>query len=48
MVDGQMYWLTMYDNVSKGGKPYRKLTFKPMENEKPGADRTREKDDVPW
>ena len=53
MVDGQMYWLSMYDNVSKGGKSYRKLKFKPMENEMPGNERKRDNsskddNDIPW
>ena len=24
MINGEMYYINMYDNVSKGGKPYRK------------------------
>ena len=29
MIDGTMYWVNMYDNVSKNGKDYRKFTLKP-------------------
>ena len=32
MVDGTMYWLNIYDNISKAGAPYKKVRFKPMEN----------------
>ena len=32
MVDGTMYWINVYDNISKAGSPYKKVTFKHMEN----------------
>ena len=28
MIDGQMYWINMYDNVSQAGNNYRRMTFK--------------------
>jgi len=28
MIDGKMYWINMYDNVSQAGNDYRKMTFK--------------------
>jgi len=49
MVGGKMYWLSQYDNTSAGGKNYRKLTFKPMEdagNYKSAP--AKPKDDIPW
>ena len=30
MIEGTMYWVNMYDNVSKNGKDYRKIRFKPQ------------------
>ena len=30
MVEGTEYWVNMYDNVSKNGKDYRKIRFKPQ------------------
>ena len=55
MVDGQMYWVNIYDNVSKAGKPYRKLKFKAMQaayNDKPKsagpAKNYKGVDDIPW
>ena len=32
MVDGTMYWINVYDNISKAGAPYKKVRFKLMEN----------------
>tara|TARA_R110002051_G_scaffold68228_1_gene122926 strand:- start:27 stop:320 length:294 start_codon:yes stop_codon:yes gene_type:complete len=57
MIEGKMYWINMYDNVSKAGNTYRKMTFKPMEPstsfnkrpesaEKPKAFKS--DDDIPW
>ena len=55
MVDGAMYWVNIYDNVSKAGKPYRKLKFKAMQaayNDKPKsagpAKKYKSVDDIPW
>ena len=52
MVDGKMYWLSQYDNTSAGGKSYRKLKFKPMdESGNAGGYRpapAKPKDDIPW
>ena len=57
MVEGQMYWVNMYDNISQAGNPYRKFTFKRKEdttsyNKKPES-ATKPKafkgdDDIPW
>jgi hypothetical protein len=53
MINGEMYYINMYDNVSKGGKPYRKLKFKPMQQgsyaPKTGTDSNFKNDgDLPW
>ena len=55
MVHGQMVWVNIYDNVSKAGKPYRKLKFKTMKaayNDKPKcagpAKKYKSVDDIPW
>jgi len=38
MVGGKMFWVSIYDNVSKSGNPWRKLKFKEIidkQNSKP-------------
>ena len=47
MIEGTMNWVNMYDNVSKGGKSYRKLRFKPQ-NGAAVSTPTKDKDDIPW
>jgi len=57
MVEGQMYWVNMYDNVSQAGKTYRKFTLKRKEdttsyNKKPESasksNDVKSVDDIPW
>ena len=57
MINGQMYWINMYDNVSQAGNDYRRMTFKPMEaatsyNNKPESasksNDVKSADDIPW
>ncbi len=57
MIDGSMYWVNIYDNVSKAGKAYRKLKFKEMKSEAtyankpnnaPPAKKYKSVDDIPW
>ena len=48
MIDGSMYWVNMYDNVSKAGKNYRKLRFKPQNGATLGSVSAKSKDDIPW
>ena len=48
MIDGSMYWVNMYDNVSKAGKHYRKLRFKPQNGATLGSVAAKSKDDIPW
>jgi len=57
MVGGVMYWVNIYDNVSKAGKAYRKLKFKEMKSEAtysnkpdnaPPSKTYKSVDDIPW
>ena len=55
MIEGTMYWVNMYDNVSKNGKDYRKFKFKPQNGASlaQGAARfnapeVKKDDDIPW
>tara|TARA_Y100001963_G_C6742606_1_gene429788 strand:- start:555 stop:830 length:276 start_codon:yes stop_codon:yes gene_type:complete len=32
MVNGKMFWVSIYDNVSKSGNPWRKLKFKEIKD----------------
>ena len=54
MVDGKMYWVNLTDKVSKGGNQYKKLKFKPMEDQYASPPRTPVaatgggKEDIPW
>ena len=55
MIEGTMYWVNMYDNVSKNGKDYRKFKFKPQNcaSLAQGAARfnapeVKKDDDIPW
>ena len=47
--------MNMYDNISKGGKDYRKFRFKPQNGQslaagaaKFGAPEVKKDDDIPW
>jgi len=49
MVDGKMYWVAISDKTSKAGNPYKKLKFKPMEDQYSSPAReSAPKDDIPW
>jgi len=57
MIEGSMYWVSVYDNVSKGGKEYRKLRFKPQNGASLSeggtkfgvtAAEAKKDDDIPW
>ena len=57
MIEGKMYWINMYDNVSQAGNDYRRMTFKRKETAGSYADKPKpvEKpkafkadDDLPW
>ncbi len=55
MIDGTMYWINMYDNVSKNGKDYRKFKFKPQNGVASSASKAfsvsesaKKADDLPW
>ena len=48
MIDGSMYWVNMYDNVSKAGKNYRKLRVKPQNGTTLGSVSAKSKDAIPW
>lgn len=57
MIEGKMYYINMYDNVSKGGKLYRKLKFKVMPDAQMRSEAAHTKasqvhksnaDDIPW
>ena len=55
MIDGTMYWVNMYDNISKGGKDNRKNRFKPQNGvgiaqgaAKFSAPEVKKDDDIPW
>ena len=55
MIEGTMYWVNMYDNVSKNGKDYRKIRFKPQNGvgiaqgaAKFSVPEVKKDDDIPW
>ena len=49
MVDGKMYWVAISDKTSKAGNSYKKLKFKPMEEQYSSPPRAEApKDDIPW
>ena len=49
MVDGKMYWVSISDKTSKAGNDYKKLKFKPMEDQYSSPAReSAPKDDIPW